>query len=705
MDSKLYKLMNWPEIESIVYSECDHPHEILGAHPVKNGTLIQAFFPGSKKVFLVNNDLHFSYEMECVDESGFFAYFFQERKVPEYEYLVYYDEYLELTFSECYKILPRLDDASLDKFLSGNLNELYEFFGAKHTTIDKTVGTSFMVYAPNAERVSVVGEFNRWDGRMHPMTRVHECGIFSIFLPMVEPLDLYKFEIKLHNQLTFLKRDPFAYSLEKGDGDCAVVKKRQPFCWTDTKFFSTYKDYKMPNSNFSLGQLSFAKYYQSSDSIGECVKKIVDYAKTYRFSAIWIEDVSRVSNRTVYSDGSLSLYATDSNKYSQFTIQALVNGLHEEGISVFFTMDLSRFSADDQGFRGFDGTKLYECEDDREVMGDLTYDFSNPFVRNYLLSAALYTVKAYHADGLILKNTDRILYLDFCRPNNDFTPNIYGGNENIKGSEFLKQLNYVLHRRFSNIVTIAADSHFSCELTKTLQEDGYGFDYKLNHALCGDLLSFMENEPSQRKLHYPTLTNTELNSYCENYISYVPMHVGFENFSKFTDKLPGDENDKLTNLRLLLSLLYFHTGKKAVPFSEITDPDLKQFTISLQDLYNDDPVLSSLDSELNGFKWLDATNSEHALISFMRIGKDSSYICVANCSNEETSVLLSVEEGEYKEIFNSNHIKFGGTIRLSGRPKKTVQSKKKTDDFCLKVNASPLTFQVFKKVSCQSNNS
>lgn len=686
MDNKLYKLMNWPEIESIIYSECDSPQDILGMHTAGQNQLVQAFFPNAEYVNVLNLSDDKTYHMEKVDEEGFFACLIPSKKSFKHEYLIEDKNGEVEKVPEVYDIIPQFWLSLLDRFKEGTLYDSYRYFGAHVTEIKGVLGTQFMVYAPNAVRVSVVGDFNAWDGRVNPMCKINECGIYALFIPNLTQGHLYKFEIKLRNGLTFLKRDPYAFAIEKGENDASLVS-------LDFEYESAkYKRSRQPK-NLSILSLSFDDFIKDDDF--DASKYIFDYVKKSGANAVLYDDLS-FCKKIVTKYGKPSLFCL-SSKIKEDDLENLIDALHKENISVFTTIDLSGFVPDDCGLRGFDGSKIYEY-DDREIDSLLSFNFDNLYVRNYLLSLCDYYVRRFCFDGLCIGGIDRILYLDYKRYDGEWSANMYGTNENLGGVEFLKHLNSIMHKRYSNLCMIAKDSLVSDNLTKDLSDFGIGFDFKLHTGFTKEVITYFHYDSNERKNHYNELFELTLGMYCERHIlALLNSQFGCDEESFFSF-FWGNKEDKLSNLRLLFSFIYLLPGGKCLPVLKDVDDKFISFLKFLNSFYTENEFD---DEDSDSFDWVDFADSGHKIISFIRKAKDKEFLIVVNFSDAPFKKSIEVKEGAYREVFSSSLSKFGGNERLSLKPKETKVKKNNASKGEITLNLNPLCAYVYEKIPCQ----
>ena len=693
MDNKLYKMMNWPEIESIIYSECDQPHDMLGKHNVNGGTLIQCFFPGAVSVLIKGDELKSDILMSLVDEEGFFAYWTSDRIFPDYLYEVCYKDGSIEQFPESYNYLPKLDKSNTDKFYAGLLYDMYNILGVHECEHNGVKGFSFMVYAPLALRVSVVGSFNNWDGRISQMTRLDETGIFSVFIPSAKEGDVYKYEIKLKNGLTYLKRDPFSVLIERNALRASIVSKDAFFEWDDNnKYKSDFclNDYSKP---LSFGEIWLRHFLTKSTSVSDALDEIIKFIKDYDYDAVIFDNLTKEDNKIC----SYSLFSI--NGFDREDIMYLVNGLHKENIPVIFTLDLSSMSNDNEGLKGFDGRKLYEAIDDREIDHTITFDFSKKYVRNYLISAVFYYLKTFRFDGFVLRNTDRILYHNYSRAENDYTVNIYGKPENLGGEELLKHLNSVLHKKDDKIITIAGDSLNSFNLTKSLDEDGFGFDYKFDNHLHASMRLYFKHSPAERKLHYNELTNVLINAFCERFIVLLPLGDYGNTEELLVNEFNGNIEDKYKNFKLMLAALFTVPGLKCLPFTSFENEMLNDYINKLDNIYKTHPAFNTKVNDKDCFEWLDTTDPDRSSVTFLRKGTDNEIMVSFNFSDQPKTVELNFShKTSFIEIFNSNDFIYGGDHNVKDTPLVSRSDKANKDKNIVKFTLNPLSVSMFQKI-------
>lgn len=684
--------MNWPEIESIVYSECDHPQDVLGMHEVNGGFLIQAFLPGFEEVNVLNLSNDKSYLMERVDEAGFFACFIPSKKSFSYEYIASDSEGELVTLPEVYNIIPKFMLSVSDKLSEGTLYDSYKYFGAHITERKDILGTEFLVFAPNAQRVSVVGDFNNWDGRVNQMCKISEKGVFGLFIPKVLNGSLYKYEIKLNNGITFLKRDPFSFSLEKGKGDaCRIIENPD---------FEHVKYKRKPISkNLCLLNLSL-KDLCSMDIEGSLEDYVFSLVNKFSYDGILFEDFSLCFDRTVTNKGKLSFFSVCPENLRLKELIKLIDFLHSKDFKVFSTIEADAFIPDEYGLKGFDGSNLFDGSNP-EIFGRISFDYSKPYVRNFMISVCDYFTRVLCLDGICLDGVDRIIYLDYGKKPGEWTPNVYGGNENLGGIEFIKHYNSIIHKRYSNFFSIARGSLYSNNLTYDFEENGLGFDLKIHALFDKDFFSFLSYKYKDRPMHYGDLLYSPVYIYCEKFIlSYLYSHYGKDEKACIST-FPGSEEEKKETLRLSLAYIFAHPGCKCLSLYDFEDKKLEVMLSDLIALYksNNDSVLN--DDNPESFSFVENTDSKNLVLAFIRRFDNKEYLVVCNFSNKEQIYDLRVSNGLYKQIFSTNLSKYGGNQRLSSKEKLPKASKLDKNKFFLNVKLSSNCMYIYEKSPCQ----
>ncbi len=728
MDNKLYRLMNWPRIEGIIYSEEDRPHEILGPHVSGRSVLFQTFQPGADRVFLVMQDGK-KREMEQVDEAGYFAVLVAG-KIPEsYEYEIHFGEETVLR-KDAYRYRTGLTANDIEKFNAGIHYTVYEKLGAHYMTVDGAQGTFFAVWAPNAVRVSVVGDFNNWDGRLHQMTRNPDGGIFEIFIPDVKPGECYKFEIRAKGGLTYLKADPYAFGQQMRPDTASIVRDFQ-YKWKDAKWMKEREKRQQENAPVSVYEMylgSFRKNRETGEYLNyrELAPEIVRYIKEMGYTHVELMPVMEHPLDASWGYQVIGYYAPTARYGTAEDFMFLVDSLHQEGIGVILDWVPAHFPRDTWGLSQFDGTGLYEHADPRQGShphwGTLIYNYGRPQVSNYLIANALYWVEKYHVDGIRMDAVASMLYLDYGKRDGEWVANIYGGNENLEAMELLKHLNSIMKKRNPGVLMIAEESTAWPRITGKVEEDGLGFDLKWNMGFMNDYLGYIGYDPYFRAHHHNELTFSMVYAYSENFMLVFSHDEVVHGKATLIGKMPGVIDDKFANLRLTYAYMMTHPGKKLLfmgqdiaefkEFDETRETEwgllsyephkgVNQLMKDLNALYREKPALYALDTRPEGFEWINCISPEKCMVSFLRKTDkaEDTLVVVANFANQEQEFVIGVPlEGKYKEILNTDAKCYGGQGRINGQARFVEEEEADGRPFSFTMTAAPLSASIFAYV-------
>ncbi len=728
MNNRLYKLMNWPRIEGIIYSEEDRPHEILGPHIVGKSVLFQTFQPGAGKVSLITEDGKKT-EMEMVDEAGYFAALVAGKIPDRYEYEICRGEETVLQ-KDAYRYQTGLSAKDIEKFNAGIHYTIYEKLGAHFMTIDGTEGTFFAVWAPNALRVSVVGDFNHWDGRLHQMTRNPEGGIFEIFIPDVKPGECYKFELKVKGGLTYLKADPYAFGQQLRPDTASVVRDFQ-YVWKDGKWMKDREKRQQENAPVSVYEMylgSFKRNRETNDYLNyrELAPEIAKYAKEMGYTHVELMPVMEHPLDASWGYQVIGYYAPTARYGTAEDFMFLVDTLHQAGIGVILDWVPAHFPRDTYGLSQFDGTGLYEHADPRQGShphwGTLIYNYGRPQVSNYLIANALYWVEKYHVDGIRMDAVASMLYLDYGKQEGQWVANIYGGNENLEAMELLKHLNSVMKKRNPGVLMIAEESTAWPKITSKVEEDGLGFDLKWNMGFMNDFLSYISYDPYFRAHHHNELTFSMVYAYSENFMLVFSHDEVVHGKSTLIGKMPGVIEDKFANLRLTYAYMMTHPGKKLLfmgqdiaefkEFDETRETEwgllsyephkgVHQLVKDLNALYKEKPALYAMDTRPEGFEWINCISPEKCMVSFLRKTDKikETLVVVANFANLEQEFTIGVPyEGKYKEVLNTDAKCYGGLGRVNGQAIFVEEEETDAKPYSFKMTSAPLSVSIFSYV-------
>ncbi|MFU2422115.1 MAG: 1,4-alpha-glucan branching protein GlgB, partial [Bacteroides sp.] len=686
MTKKLYKMMNWPVIEEIIYSESQDPHATLGPHVQGNGTLIQAFFPGAQKATLQLTKDMTEKEMELADDDGFFAVWLPVKNVGAYRYIVSYENGSVETMQDAYRHECLITAEDEEKFAMGVHYTVYEKLGAHPLNLDGEDGVYFAVWAPNALRVSTVGDFNHWDGRVHQMRKL-PSGIFEIFIPGVKAGDNYKYEIKLKTGLTYLKADPYGNAAQLRPETASVVADLRNFKWEDKEFIKKRKTFRKENAPISVYELYLGSFLAPKDdeeyaNYREIADKLIPYVKEMGYTHVELMPVMEHPLDASWGYQVIGYYAPTARYGTPEDFMYFVNELHKAGIGVILDWVPAHFPRDIYGLSSFDGTCLYENPDEQRRShphwGTLVFDYGRPEVSNYLIANALFWVEKFHADGIRMDAVASMLYLDYGRNPGEWTANIYGGNENLEAVELIKHLNSMMGKRNPGVLRIAEESTAWPMVTGSLEDGGLGFDLKWNMGWMNDYLDYIKYDPYFRSHHHSELTFSMIYAYSEKFMLVFSHDEAVHGKSSMLGKMPGEREQKFANLRLTYAYMFTHPGRKLLfmgqdigEFSEWNEmrqtewellkyPDHKGMAAlvkKLNELYTTKPALYEWDDKPEGFAWINSINSTENLLTFLRKTrkKESLLVVAANFSGVEKQVKIGVPyEGSYKEILNTD---------------------------------------------------
>ncbi|SEK30341.1 1,4-alpha-glucan branching enzyme [Butyrivibrio sp. ob235] len=675
MNNKLYKLMNWPEIEEIIYSDGDDPHRILGAHKVGSNLLIQTFYPMAEEIEVVPSTGTKKYKMELADEAGFYAALVPYKEGFKYKYRIKLENGDIKEIYDAYNFDGRMDREDFIKFNSGMHYNIYEKFGAHLMEIDGVKGCAFAVWAPDAARVSVIGDFNDWDGRVNQMRRVDHDGVFEIFIPGAAEGDGYQFEVKTKGGVIFKRPDPYGYAFKDKESQVSKITSLGDIKWNDSAFIKNRTKFNRDSDPLSICELSLesfaAKHKNHIPDYEELAKEILSYVQDHGFNTIELKPVmEHIQGHPFHITGFFAIQ----NKYGDpVGFKKFVNIMHEAGIRVIMDFVTTFFPKLQCGLNSFDGQALYEYPDPRMGVhprtGDLIFDFGRKQVTNFLLSSALFWVSTFHLDGLRVADIAKILYLDYDRKPGQWIPNMYGGNENLEAKDFLCNFNAVLKQAYPGLLTLTKETSCWPRVTGELDDGGLGFDYKWNNGWTKDFLDYIQNDPLFRSGNHNELTFSLVYCYTERFVlAFTHEEIG-KGLEGLYDLMPGDTAQKMAGVRLAISYLMTHPGKKMI----YMDPNelsidnavfLENMIHSLNEIYYSRPALYQIDTNDSGFEWINSMAAEECMMSFMRKGESDKdmLIIVVNMAGVDRTFEVGVPaDGKYYEIFNSDDTCYGGS--------------------------------------------
>jgi len=683
------------ELDQITSLRHPDPHRVLGIHPEGDGMVIRAFRPEALAINVLPS-FGGSLPMEQRARGVFEVRLKDQKEVFKYLLEVQYKN-ATFTLRDPYSFLPTLGEMDLYFAGQGRHERLWEKLGAHLTHQDGTAGTSFAVWAPNAAGVSVVGDFNSWDGRLHAMRRLGASGIWELFVPEVGQGTRYKFEIRsASSPLPFLKSDPFAFRTEVPPATASVVHALDRFQWTDDAWLHQREAadvYKQPLSIYEVHLGSWRRVVEDGDrplSYRELASQLADYLQKMGFTHVELMPVAEhpFGGSWGYQVG--NYYAPTARYGHPDDFRYFVDVLHARGIGVIVDWVPAHFPRDAHALARFDGTACYEHEDPRQGAhpdwGTLVFNYGRHEVRNFLIANALFWIEEYHIDGLRVDAVASMLYLDYSRKHGEWVPNRWGGRENEEAIGFLRELNSLVRRKHPGVLMVAEESTAWPKVSAPTTEGGLGFHLKWNMGWMHDTLSYYAKDPIYRQFHHNQLTFGFLYAFSEHFTLPLSHDEVVHGKGSLLGKMPGDRWQKHANLRALFAWMWAHPGRKLVfmggeiaqaaewnhdrsldwHLTELPEGrGVQALMAQLNSLYRAEPSLHEVDDEPAGFQWIQPDSASSNVYAFLRRSRSNArpVVCVANLTpmvRQGYRVGLPVE-GAFVELLNTDATAFGGS--------------------------------------------
>ncbi len=685
------------DLDRIVAIEHSDPHSFFGAHPARvqghDGSVVRAFHPDANSAEILM-DGHARTMIPC-GPAGLFCIFVPDLKPPlRYRVRFGFSGGASWEHDPPYRFMPTLGD--LDLYLAGEGKhfELYERLGAHLREIDGVKGTSFAVWAPNAKRVSVIGTFNNWDGRLFPMRNMGESGIWELFIPDVDQGEFYKYEIKTRANDLRIKTDPFSFMMELRPGSASRVWDVEAYRWGDSQWLQERTISDPMTKPMAIYELHLGSWLRVNEEAGrwasyrEIAPVLVEHMKRYGFTHLELMPIMEHPFDASWGYQVTGYFAPTSRFGTPDDFKFFVDTLHQNGIGVILDWVPAHFPKDDFSLRLFDGTPLYEHEDPRQAehrdWGTLIFNYGRHEVRNFLVSNALFWLDKYHVDGLRVDAVASMLYLDYSRDADEWVPNPYGGNENLEAIAFIKEFNAVVYGKFPGCFTVAEESTAWTGVTTPAYLGGLGFGFKWDMGWMHDTLTYFSKDPVHRSFHQNDLTFSMMYSYSENFILPLSHDEVVYGKGSLLRQMPGDDWQKFANLRLLLGYMYTHPGKKLlIAGSEFgtwnewshesqlerdllewaPHQQMARFMEDLGTIYRTDPALWMWDHKYEGFQWIDCHDHLSSVLSYVRRGPQGFLVCLLNFTPivREPYRVGVPESGLYAEVLNSDSEYYGGS--------------------------------------------
>jgi 1,4-alpha-glucan branching enzyme len=697
------------EIELLVARDHPDPHHVLGAHATSSGVRIRAYRPAAEAV-VAEVEGHGSVTLERVHPAGLFEGVVEGASLPlSHELEVSYPGGQSFRLRDPYAYPPTLGELDLHLVGEGRHEELYERLGAHVREVDDALGTSFAVWAPAARSVSVVGDFNSWDGRLHPMRSLGGSGVWELFLPDVGEGARYKFEIRTQSGDLRLKADPLAFEAEAPPGTDSIVT-RSRHVWKDADWLARRGEREALVSPVSIYEVHLGSWrlnpLEDNRSLTylELADELAAYVHDLGFTHVELLPVMAHPFTGSWGYQVTSYYAPSPQFGSPDDFRAFVDRLHGHGVGVLLDWVPAHFPRDDWALARFDGSALYEHEDPRRGAhpdwGTLVFNFGRNEVRNFLLANALFWAREYHADGIRVDAVASMLYLDYSRRAGEWVPNQFGGREDLDAAAFLKELNEVLYGREPGILTAAEESTAWPGVSRPTYLGGLGFGFKWNMGWMHDTLGYFQQESIHRRYHHHQLTFSLMYAFSENFILPLSHDEVVHGKGSLINKMPGDRWQKFANLRALYGYMWAHPGKKllfmGLEFAQEAEwshersldwhlleqadhAGIQELVRDLNATYRAEPALWAQDFTPEGFWWLEANDADANVVAFARSSQNAEQVlvCVCNLSpvvRQPYRVGLP-RSGEWREVLNTDSGRYGGanignggTVRAEALP-------------------------------------
>jgi 1,4-alpha-glucan branching enzyme len=691
------------EMYKVVRGQHADPFRVLGMHKVdmEEGCVqdisVRAFFPNAYKINVVCLDELHKYAMKKIDDSGFFEVIIFD-KPDFFKYKLEVTDFFNNTFMtyDPYSFLPILSEYDLYLFNEGSHHKIYERLGAHLRTIDGIKGTLFAVWAPCAIRVSVVGNFNQWDGRRHQLRRLGSSGVWEIFIPGISNGEVYKYEILTPSNEIYIKSDPYAFYSELRPNTASIVYDIDNYQWGDEAWIKTRDSSNIFEKPISIYEVHLGSWKRASEdnnrflNYREFAKELVKYVKEMGYTHIEILPVAEHPFDGSWGYQITGYYSVTSRYGTPEDFMYLVDICHQNDIGVILDWVPAHFPKDGHGLARFDGTALYEHWDVRQGehpdWGTHIFNYGRNEVRNFLISNAVFWLEKYHIDGLRVDAVASMLYLDYGKKEGQWVPNKWGGKENVEAIEFLRRLNTTVYEYFPGVMMIAEESTSWPLVSKPPYIGGLGFSFKWNMGWMNDFLSYISMDPIYRKYHQDKITFSIMYAFSENFILVLSHDEVVHGKCSMISKMPGDYWQKFAGLRVSYGFMYGHPGKKLLfmggEFGQFIEwnyqqsldwhllgyefhQKLQSYVKDLNNLYKKERAMHQLDFSFEGFEWIDCNDSDQGVFSFIRKGKEQEDILIFVCNF--TPVLynnyrIGVPSNlYYKEILNSDSQIYGGS--------------------------------------------
>jgi len=723
-------------IKKIINAEHHDQFQVLGMHSCdEDGLVVRAFRPAAEAMWLLPAGQESKrIPMRRIHRDGLFqAHLKGCTDFFVYRLMVCYPGKVVVTVDDPYAFPPVLSDFDLHLFSEGNHHTIYERMGAHRVTVRGVDGFLFAVWAPNAVRVSVVGTFNDWDGRVHPMRARGASGVWELFVPGVDSEELYKYEILSADGLVHVKADPYAQSSEVRPKTASITHAPDEYAWGDSAWLAMRTQRNQLEQPLSIYEVHLGSWKQTPEDgsresgYRELAGELVAYVKNMGYTHIEFMPLATHPYDPSWGYQITGYYSPTARYGSPEDLKFLIDLCHCSGIGVILDWVPAHFPTDAHGLARFDGSCLYEHSDPRQSLhpdwGTLVFNYGRNEVRNFLTANALYWFEKYHVDGLRVDAVASMLYLDYSREDGDWVPNRHGGRENLEAIDFIQRLNEIVYSSFPGVLMIAEESTAWPAVSRPTDLGGLGFSLKWNMGWMNDMLSYMAKDPVHRKYHHGMLTFALMYSFHENFLLPFSHDEVVHAKGSLLGRMPGDDWQKFANLRALLGYMFAHPGKKllfmGIDIGQWSEWDyssglawdllayephrsLNDFVRALNCLYTSEPSLYELDFEHAGFEWIDFSDADTSIVSFLRRAREQDDLLVVVCNftpvpHQQYRVGVP-RAALYREVVNSDSELYGGSNMGNLGGVHSEQTPWHGREHSISVTVPPLSCLIFKPV-------
>lgn len=724
-------------MNAIVYGMHGAPFSLLGMHVVRAptaGTVVRVFRPYAEKVEIIKTSDGSTVEMPRIHKDGLYELFIEGGDPFSYRLRLTWYDGATSEVEDPYRFPLQITDFDLYLFGEGTHFRTYEKMGAHPMTVDGVEGVHFAVWAPNAVRVSIIGWFNNWDGRVHPMQQRGSSGLWELFMPHLKSGDLYKFEVKGHNDYLAQKADPYAFACELRPRTASMVWDHSRYQWSDDAWIKQRKHEEWLKKPISVYEVHFGSWRRKPEdgnrmlSYRELADTLIPYVQKMGYTHIEALPLSEHPFDGSWGYQTIGYFAPTSRFGSPDDFKYFVDRCHQAGIGVIVDWVPAHFPKDGHGLAYFDGTHLYEHADPRmgehRDWGTLIFNYGRNEVKAFLLSNALFWMEMFHIDGLRVDAVASMLYLDYSRNEGEWIPNKFGGRENLEAVDFLKKFNEVLHAEYPGTLTFAEESTAWPMVSRPTYLGGLGFDLKWNMGWMHDTLDYISKDPVFRKYHHHQMTFSMIYAFTENFILPFSHDEVVHGKGSMLSKMPGDMWQQFANLRLLYAYMFAHPGKKLNfmggefgqwkewQHDESLDWNLLEYDShkglqrlcrDLNMMYGGFACLHEIDFSWEGFEWIDLNDWEQSMLFTLRKGSnpDDLMVCCFNFTPvPHQGYRVGVPRpGVYEEVLNTDAAIYGGSGVGNPRRLETQPMEWHGREHSLPVTIPPLGALYFRWVS------